>query len=390
MTTNTRNGTGRRSATPGRKILTSRTATRTAFTVIIAFVTVQMAWWIYFFSGYVGEVSHGTLDSLQREVEALNRMLDAGDPGVAQLLNTRPHFRFDSSGRVVLDDATVTQFERDQNKVVRMLAFEGPFFVLVVMTGLFIIARSLRVERELKQRQQNFLDAVGHEYKTPLGSLRLMVETLQLRQVTPEKLQEYLSTMGSEIDRLEQTAQQVLATARLETDAPHLAMEPHELGALVTELVEGALPSLASRGGDVRLHKPEEPLFVTADRGLMAVLLENLLDNAVKYTPGPHKLVEVHVRRDGSAALVEVDDRGVGIPEKERRLVFDRFYRVGNELTRTSPGVGLGLYLVKRAAESLGGTVDIEARPGGGTRASVWLPLLVPVTEEAERPVTDA
>ncbi|HNR00479.1 MAG TPA: HAMP domain-containing sensor histidine kinase, partial [Trueperaceae bacterium] len=360
------------------------------FTVIIAFVTVQMAWWIYFFSGYVGEVSHGTLDSLQREVEALNRMLDAGDPGVAQLLNTRPHFRFDSSGRVVLDDATVTQFERDQNKVVRMLAFEGPFFVLVVMTGLFIIARSLRVERELKQRQQNFLDAVGHEYKTPLGSLRLMVETLQLRQVTPEKLQEYLSTMGSEIDRLEQTAQQVLATARLETDAPHLAMEPHELGALVTELVEGALPSLAGRGGDVRLHKSEEPLFVTADRGLMAVLLENLLDNAVKYTPGPHKLVEVHVRRDGSAALVEVDDRGVGIPEKERRLVFDRFYRVGNELTRTSPGVGLGLYLVKRAAESLGGTVDIEARPGGGTRASVWLPLLVPVTEEAERPVTDA
>ncbi len=258
------------------------------------------------------------------------------------------------------------------------------------MTGLFIIARSLRVERELKQRQQNFLDAVGHEYKTPLGSLRLMVETLQLRQVTPEKFQEYLSTMGSEIDRLEQTAQQVLATARLETDAPHLAMERHELGALVTELVEGALPSLASRGGDVRLHKPEEPLFVTADRGLMAVLLENLLDNAVKYTPGPRKLVEVHVRRDGSAALVEVDDRGVGIPEKERRLVFDRFYRVGNELTRTSPGVGLGLYLVKRAAESLGGTVGIEARPGGGTRASVWLPLLVPVTEEAERPVTDA
>ncbi|MCC6312146.1 MAG: HAMP domain-containing histidine kinase [Trueperaceae bacterium] len=352
-------------------------------------MTVQMAWWIYFFSGYVSQVSHGTLDSLQREVEALNRMLDAGDPGVIQLMATRPHFRFDGSGRVVLDDSAVSQFERDQGKVVRMLAFEGPFFVLVVMTGLFIIARSLRVERELKQRQQNFLDAIGHEYKTPLGSLRLLVETLQLRRVTPEKLQEYLGTMGSEIDRLEHTAQQVLATARLETGAPHLAMERHELGALVRELAESALPGLGSRGGEVDVVTPREQLFVTADRSLVAVLLENLLDNAVKYTPGPQKLVEVRVRRAGAAAVVEVDDRGLGIPEKELRLVFDRFYRVGNELTRTAPGIGLGLYLVKRAAESLGGTVTIAARPGGGTRASVRLPLAT--TEPgADRQMTEA
>lgn len=386
---NARSPAGRGPTGAGRNFLTSRTATRTAFAVIIAFVTVQMAWWIYFFSGYVSEVSHGTLDSLQREVESLNRMLDAGDPGVIQLMATRPHFRFDSSGRVVLDDSAVSQFEKDQGKVVRMLAFEGPFFVLVVMTGLFIIARSLRVERELKQRQQNFLDAIGHEYKTPLGSLRLLVETLQLRRVTPEKLQEYLSTMGSEIDRLEHTAQQVLATARLETGAPHLAMERHELGALVRELTESALPGLASRGGEVDVVTPHEQLFVTADRSLMAVLLENLLDNAVKYTPEPHKLVEVRVRRDGAAAVVEIDDRGVGIPEKELRLVFDRFYRVGNELTRTSPGIGLGLYLVKRAAESLGGTVTVAARPGGGTRASVRLPIVTPELG-ADREMTEA
>ena len=349
-----------------------------AFGVIIAFVTAQMAWWIYFQARFVDEVSEATVAGLEREALTLNALLAEGaEVEVQRLLAEQPRLRLDqASGTVLLNEEALEAYMAEHRSVVRMFAFEGPFFVLVVMLGLFIIARNLRLERELKRRQSNFLDAIGHEYKTPLSTLRLLIETMQLRQLNPDKLQEYLRRMSVEVDRLDHTGQQVLATARLETDTPPVVRQRLDLGVLVADTLSHARPLLEARGAQLELEPTTVPVVVNVSTEEVSLILDNLIDNAIKYSPGETKRVRVNVTRDGKWAALSVEDQGTGIPENERENVLERFYRVGSELTRTSPGLGLGLYLVRRAVESLGGRVQIEDGAGGGTLVTILLPLL--------------
>jgi len=360
-----------------RRFLTSHRATQVAFGVIIAFVTAQMAWWIYFQAVYVGQVSNTTIEGLEREALTLNALLAEGAVDqVRALLAEQHHLKLNAAGTLVeVDEETVAAFVAEHRRVVRMFAFEGPFFVLVVMLGLFIISRNLRLERELKRRQSNFLDAIGHEYKTPISTLRLLIETMQLRNVKPEKLQDYLRSMSAEVDRLEHTGQQVLATARLEAGALPQGQQQRDLGQLVDEVLARSGSGLRSRGAHLTLDLNTEPLPVVGSYDEIAVILDNLLDNALKYTPGPDKRIAVRVGRSGRWATLSVEDNGPGIPESERANVTERFYRVGSELTRTTTGVGLGLYLVRRATEALGGRLRLGDGAHGGTLVTVLLPL---------------
>lgn len=361
-----------------RRFLTSRGATRVAFGVIIAFVTAQMAWWIYFQAEFVEQVSQATVAGLEREARTLNALLAEGAEGeVLNLLAEQPRLRLDqSTGTVLLNEHELESYMAEHRSVVRMFAFEGPFFVLVVMLGLFIIARNLRLERELKRRQSNFLDAIGHEYKTPLSTLRLLIETIQMRDLKPEKLQEYLGRMGAEVDRLDHTGQQVLATARLEADTPPVARQRHDLGVMVADILSHARPVLEARGAKLELEPTTVPVVVNVSTEEVSLMLDNLIDNAIKYSPGETKRISVKVAREGRWANLSVEDQGTGIPENERDNVLERFYRVGSELTRTSPGLGLGLYLVRRAVEALGGRLRLEDGAKGGTLVTISLPLL--------------
>ncbi len=360
-----------------RQLWSSPAATRAAFVMIIIFVTAQMAWWIFFQVRYVAQVNASTIESLEREARVIDALLAAGATDEAQgLLADQPRLRLDATGLATeVDQAALDEFLASQRSVVRMLAFEGPFFVLVVMAGLLIIARNLRLERELKLQQRNFLDAVGHEYKTPISTLRLLIETLQLRSVPPEKLQEYLRSMSQEVDRLERTGQQVVASARLEAGARAPAPEAADLTELVRAVLDRIRPVLSARGATVELHAPAVPLPVRAEGDDVATILENLIDNAVKYTPSDAKHVHVSLEADGPWARLGVRDGGSGIPAEARAKVFERFYRAGDELTRTTSGLGLGLHLVQRTAEALGGNVRVGEADGGGTVVTVSLRL---------------
>ena len=165
--------------------MTSRRATRIAFVVIIVFVLAQVVWWIIFQERYISGVTETTLANWRQDAVAVNALLERSPEDTALIGEVRrdyPHLRLEA-GRFVLDENVVQSFTREQRGYVRMFAFEGPFFSLVILTGLFIIAKSLRTERELKRRQQNFLNAVSHEFKTPLSTLRLLVETALYRSL---------------------------------------------------------------------------------------------------------------------------------------------------------------------------------------------------------------
>jgi two-component system sensor histidine kinase SenX3 len=269
----------------------------------------------------------------------------------------------------------------------RMFAFEVPFFLLVILLSLVFIAASLRSERELKRRQQNFMSAVTHEFKTPISTLRLLIETALLRPLPAEKLREYLRRMTAEVSRLEQTSDQVLASARLEQSPEPPVLAPHDLSTLVATVVDRMRQGLEARGAEIRIDLAERPLPVSVDEDAFAMALGNLLDNAVKYSPGERKPVGVRVEPSGDLALVQVEDQGAGIPPGEHERIFDRFYRSGDEMTRESSGMGLGLHLVRSAVEAMNGWVRCANREEGpGARFTIVLPQRLGVTSGSPGP----
>ena len=375
---------GQRPGRPRFGRATSRTATRIAFAVIVVFLLAQVSWWLLFQQRYIGEVSRVRLEGWERDAITATLALEAsrGDAELQQVLADRySHLRFDQvSERFVVDEGGRSAFLRQQRGYLRMFAFEGPFFVLVVMFLLVYIALSLRAERDLKRRQQNFLLAVTHEFKTPLSILRLLVQTARLRRMPSDRLDTYLIHMEAELDRLERTSEQVLASARLEQamgdpESPGPVLNEADLNRVVEDCVAAARPGLEARGAELTVELSPEPLPVSIDEAAFSVVMNNLLDNAVKYSSGADKTVRVALERDDDLVRVHVEDRGVGFSEAEAERLFERFYRSGDEMTREAPGVGLGLYLVRSITEAMNGWVRAGQNPsGGGARFTVVLP----------------
>lgn len=355
----------------------SRTATRVAFVVIVVFLLAQVIWWIVFQGRYLSEVTDARLASWQRDAVTMTDLFEragGGDALAAEILADYPHLER-GGDRFVVAEGIRSSFLAQQRSYRRMVAFEGPFFVLVILSLLGFIGVSLRAERDLKRRQQNFLSAVTHEFKTPISTLRLLVQTALIRDLTRDKQHEYLQRMEGELDRLERTSEQVLASARLEQTEEPPDLQAAELGAAVEQVVQRSRGGLEARGARIEVRKPPVPLPVRLDQDAFALVLHNLLDNAVKYTPGEEKPVTITLESRGDVVEMHVDDRGMGIPENDRKRVFDRFYRRGDEMTRESTGMGLGLHLVRTTVEAMNGWVRIDENPEGtGTRATVVLP----------------
>lgn len=367
--------------------ITSQRATRLAFVVIVLFLLAQVAWWIIFQQRYIARVTGETVVSWQRDA-ATATQLYAARPGAAVRAGLEadyPHLRF-GGGRFAVDPADLQRFRAEQTGYLRMFAFEGPFYALVILAGLYVIGLSLRAERDLKQRQQNFLNAVSHEFRTPLSTLRLLVETALYRPLSADKGRDYLNRMEREVGRLEGMSEQILAAARLE-HAPTVALAPADLNAAVRGAVEGLRGALEARGARLTVSYTPDALPVSLDEAAFGIVLGNLLDNAVKYSPGEKK-ISVRLEAERHLAVVHVEDAGVGLWAGDKVRIFTPFYRVGDELTRAAPGVGLGLHLVRSMTEAMNGWVRVETplepATGRGTRFSVVLPRRL---EPAARPL---
>lgn len=239
---------------------------------------------------------------------------------------------------------------------------------LAIIIGFIVFIISLARQIRLNRRQQNFIDSVTHELKSPLTSLKLHLQTMQRHQLPPDKQAQFTDLMLADVERLDLLIDHVLAAAQLEQRRKGVEMQPL---ALVPEL-ERAAALVRDRHGlppeAITLDAP--PLKVFSNPVGLELVLVNLLDNAVKYS---RDRVEVRVtaerRADGKVAIA-VADRGVGIPPKQLRRIFQRFHRVGNELTRIRKGAGLGLYIVKETARQLNG--NIRASSPGENQGSVF------------------
>ncbi|MCX7004293.1 MAG: HAMP domain-containing sensor histidine kinase [bacterium] len=261
---------------------------------------------------------------------------------------------------------------------VRMLAQIGGLSGLFVLLAWLTIraARLLRAERLLLAHQLNFVAAVSHELRTPIAAVRALAETIERGVVhEPDDQHEYAKLIMSESDRLTQLVNNILDVARAPGAGRALALQSVALDKAVTAAVATVNLAAAQKGIAITMRTEATPV-VNGNVQALERIAYNLLDNAVKYS-GAAREVVVTIAADATHARVTVQDFGIGIAPDEHARIFQRFYRVGDELTREYPGVGLGLAIVRELVDALGGSVSVESAPGKGSAFTVTMPIRI-------------
>ena len=260
-----------------------------------------------------------------------------------------------------------------------VLLVAGGVFFLLVIVGLVWLCAWLVREMRTNQRQRAFLDAVTHEMRTPLASLRLYLDTLVRHDPEPGQRRQFLARMHADVERLDRTVQQVLTAARAEEPGRRATLGVVPLSNLLSECIAEIRTHHGLPEAAVRLDGVDAA--VRGDAVELAVVFRNLLENAVKYSEDP---VEVKVRVEplGEGRVqVEISDRGIGIPSGELRKIFQRFYRAGRDMQRTAAGLGLGLFIVRNLVRRQGGGVVARSEGrGAGSRFVVTLRAAPPVS----------
>ena len=259
-----------------------------------------------------------------------------------------------------------------------VLYFIGMLFFLAIIAGL--VLNTIFLVREIRRNEQHdtFINAMTHELKTPIASIRLYLETLQRRELEPEKRKQFYGIMLADSDRLLQTIEQVLRAGRVGRSSRFYHRTEIDLGELVEECVDLARTRSHLPPECVTISaKPGKPLMMLGDPDELKGAVMNLLDNAIK-SSGDRIEINVKVeRKDAKNAVIEVSDHGIGIPSQELKHVFKRFYRVPGTVTIRVKGTGLGLFIVRSVIEKHGGKVFVESEGAGkGSTFRLQLPVM--------------
>ncbi len=254
----------------------------------------------------------------------------------------------------------------------------GTTFIVALLVGVVLYLVLSIKAINLTRRQSNFIDSVTHELKSPIASLKLYLQTLGLRQVSARERADFYRFMLEDVERLDRLINQLLGAARLESDRTHGEIEAVDLPRLLEQLATAVCASYRVPADVVQFDC--EPCNVWARPGDLGMIFRNLMDNAVKYAGAPPE-VSIQCCAEGQdCVIVRIADNGRGIPQRLRRKIFGRFFRLGSELEREKPGTGLGLYLVKTLVDQLRGRVRVRSRtPLQGTVFEVELPRRTPV-----------
>jgi signal transduction histidine kinase len=243
------------------------------------------------------------------------------------------------------------------------------------------VVRDVTVERRMDRMKDEFIATASHELRTPLTSILGYLEALRegdAGELAPEQ-ERFLEVIARNGDRLRHLVDDLLDVARADAGRLALAMAEVDLSEVVAEASEAARPVAVERGIDLSVAAPPGALVV-GDRRRLGQVVDNLVSNALKFTP-PGGSVSVTVVADGDAMACEVSDTGVGIPEAEQERLFERFYRGSRASADAVQGTGLGLAIAKMIVESHGGRIALTSEEGRGTRVRITLPAAVPVPE---------
>lgn len=259
------------------------------------------------------------------------------------------------------------------------LLIAGLILFPLIITG--VVLNTIFLVREIRRNEQheNFINAVTHELKTPIASVKLHLQTLQRRPVDEAKRQEFYQVMVDDCDRLLGTVEQVLRAGRLRNGQAKGGFRPIDLARVMDECLALAQTRYRLTPGELTYKATfpaDRPPRVLGDEDDLKAVVLNLVDNAIKYSGNSVTVAVELTQTDSRAATIRVSDRGVGIPVSELSQIFKRFYRIPGAMTSRIKGAGLGLFIVRAVVARHGGTVFAESDGQGlGTTFTVQLPL---------------
>jgi two-component system, OmpR family, phosphate regulon sensor histidine kinase PhoR len=287
---------------------------------------------------------------------------------VARLPLQAPLDGFALGAEVSGDDPAATLAFRNRTWYIALLAL----LYTGIGVGFGLTIREMRRAYKLSRLKTDFVANISHELRTPLTSVRLFAETLkQGRAQGPQEVQQCLDLLTKETQRLSSLVEKLLDWSRLESGRKLLRREPTRVEALLDHVADVFRAQQLGTTYETKIEPGLPP--VSVDRDAMAQVVLNLLHNAVKFT-GPDKQIGLRARRTDRGVAIEVEDNGIGVREKDRKRIFERFYRADDLLSRRTEGTGLGLAIAKRLVEAHGGRIDVESRPGGGSVFRVQIP----------------
>ena len=234
-----------------------------------------------------------------------------------------------------------------KHKIMRTKQYmgEGSTFILIILLTAGIVYYAYYRQRMLAKLQENFMLSVTHELKTPIAGIKLNMQTLEKRQLDETTQRKLIQSSITETNRLNDLCNNILISTQLESARQAIYSESVQLGTLIQEVVDQVRDRHAQCQINVKL--PADAIHIQGDQALFKLIISNLIENARKYSSSDQP-IEVLLEKQQHKAIFIVKDQGVGIPDSEKEKIFDKFYRVGNENTRSSKGTGLGLYIVKK------------------------------------------
>ena len=264
------------------------------------------------------------------------------------------------------------QLEKKYESQKRMILGEAVMMMILLMAGTFQLYRTFSKEIELNRRQKNFLLSITHELKSPLSSTKISLQTLMKRnKLDDEKYFKLVTNSLNDVERLKILVDNLLLSARIEDRTYMPSGELCDLSAITEEIFSKAKEVYGLRKN---IHFNIQPdLMVSGDTLALQTIVNNIIENAIKYTPEGAS-INCSLYDDVNEVVLSVADEGFGIPDHEKNKIFSKFYRVGNEDTRSTTGTGLGLYMVKELLKLLKGKVEVKDNKPTGTVFEISLP----------------
>jgi two-component system, OmpR family, sensor histidine kinase CiaH len=276
----------------------------------------------------------------------------------------------DSSHNPGIYNSSVAKIRQEHKRNLVKFISEGLTFFLLTLIGAAFVYRSVRRQFRLQQQQQNFMMAVTHELKTPISVARLNLETLQKYQLDIERQRKLIRMTLEETERLNTLTNNILISSQLEGGGYSTSKEELDLG----DLLKDCIRNFMQRHPERKFIESIEPdMDVKGDPLLLQLLINNLLENAIKYSP-KEKAITCTLNEHNDKIELHIIDGGPGIPSEEKKNVFKKFYRLGDEATRKAQGTGLGLYLCKKIAEYHSAEILVADSVPHGSNFTVLIP----------------
>jgi signal transduction histidine kinase len=247
---------------------------------------------------------------------------------------------------------------RLQPERMAMIMGEGSVFLFLLCVGAYFIHASIKKEDKLHEQQQNFLMSITHELKSPLAAIKLSLQTIIKRDLEKHTQVSLLNNSLKDIERLDDLVENMLLATKIESRTYSFPKEEFDFSELVAKIAD-RLQVHSCGYEQIIKTKIEKDIKLMGDKFALSSVVTNLIENAVKYS-GPCAEVTVELCQNDGKPFLTVSDKGLGIPDSEKMLIFDKFYRVGDENVRKSKGTGLGLFIVKEVLQNHDADISVK------------------------------